>query len=244
MNVVLYGATGMIGSRVLTELVSRGHHVTAVVRNPSKVPQLDDVKAVKGDALDAGDVAAKVAGAEAVVSAYAPPQDDPGKALDAVRGLIKAVKEGGAKRLLVVGGAGSLLVAPGVDLIDSGHLPEQWKAIAIAHRDVLGLLKTSDIDWTYFSPAAFIQLGERTGKFRLGGDSLVVDDKGESKISAEDYAIALVDELEQAKHIRARFTAFLDFEKPNGHGKREASRTGTAGIEIKYALVPMDRRLM
>ena len=116
MNVVLYGATGMIGSRVLTELLSRGHHVTAVARNPSKVSQQSGVTAVQGDALDAKDVAAKVAGADVVVSSYAPPQDGPGKLLDAVRVLISGVKEGGAKRLLVVGGAGSLLVAPGVDL--------------------------------------------------------------------------------------------------------------------------------
>jgi hypothetical protein len=206
MNVVLYGATGMIGSRVLSELLSRGHHVTAVARNPSKVPQQSGVTAVRGDVLDAKDIAAKVAGADAVVSSYAPPQDDPGKVLDAVRALISGVKEGGAKRLLVVGGAGSLLVAPGVDLIDSGHLPAEYKAIAIAHRDALALLKASDIDWTYFSPAAFIQPGERTGKFRLGGDSLLLDGQAPGRISAEDYAIALVDELEQPKHIRQRFT--------------------------------------
>lgn len=207
MNVVLYGATGMIGSRVLKELLSRGHRVTAVVRDPTKVPQLDGIVAAKGDALDAGDVAAKTAGADVVISAYAPPQEQPEKMVDAVRALIAGVKESGAKRVLVVGGAGSLFVAPDVDVIDSGHLPEQWKGIAIAHRDALDVLKASDIDWTYFSPAAFIQPGERTGKFRLGGDSLVVDDKGTSSISAEDYAIALVDELEHPKHIRKRFTA-------------------------------------
>lgn len=207
MNVVLYGATGMIGSRVLKELLSRGHRVTAVVRDPTKVPQLDGIVAAKGDALDAGDVAAKTAGADVVISAYAPPQEQPEKMVDAVRALIAGVKESGAKRVLVVGGAGSLFVAPDVDVIDSGHLPEQWKGIAIAHRDALNVLKASDIDWTYFSPAAFIQPGERTGKFRLGGDSLVVDDKGTSSISAEDYAIALVDELEHPKHIRKRFTA-------------------------------------
>ncbi len=207
MNVVLYGATGMIGSRVLKELLSRGHRVTAVVRDTTKVPQLDGIVAAKGDALDAGDVTAKTAGADVVISAYAPPQEQPEKMVDAVRALIAGVKGSGAKRVLVVGGAGSLFVAPDVDVIDSGHLPEQWKGIAIAHRDALNVLKASDIDWTYFSPAAFIQPGERTGKFRLGGDSLVVDDKGTSSISAEDYAIALVDELEHPKHIRKRFTA-------------------------------------
>ena len=205
MNVVLYGATGMIGSRVLAELLSRGHHVTAVLRDPSKVPHQSGVTAVKGNVLDAKDVAAKVAGADAVVSAISPPPDATGQLLDSIHSLVAGVKEGRAKRLLVVGGAGSLLVAPGVDLIDSGHLPEQYKAIAIAHRDSLNALKTTDINWTYFSPAAFIQPGERTGKFRLGGDFLVADEKGNSSISAEDYAIALVDELEKPKYIRQRF---------------------------------------
>jgi len=207
MNVVLYGATGMIGSRVLNELLARGHSVTAVVRDAAKVPQLDGVIALKGDVLDGQDIAAKTARADAVVSAFSPPSAEPEKLLDAVRALIAGVKESGAKRLLVVGGAGSLFVAPGVDIIDSGHLPEQWKTIAIAHRNALNLLRAADIDWTYFSPAAFIQPGERTGKFRLGGDSLVVDEKGTSSISAEDYAIALVDELEHPSHSRKRFTA-------------------------------------
>jgi putative NADH-flavin reductase len=206
MNVVLYGASGMIGSRVLKELVSRGHQVTAVVRDPSKVPASPGVKVVQGDALDAKDVAAKVAGADAVVSSYAPPVDKVGTLLDAVRALIAGTKEAGVKRLLVVGGAGSLLVKPGVDVIDAGFLPPEYKEIAIAHRDALGILKSADLDWTYFSPPAFIQPGERTGKFRVGDDSLITDEKGNSSISAEDYAIALVDELEHPKHARQRFT--------------------------------------
>jgi hypothetical protein len=165
------------------------------------------VLALTGDALDAKDVAEKTAGADVVVSSYAPPQNDPGKLLDATRALIAGMKEGGAKRLLVVGGAGSLLVAPNVDLIDSGHLPPEYKAIAIAHRDALRLLKASDIDWTYFSPAAFIEPGVRTGNFRLGGDFLLLDGQAPGRISAEDYAIALADELELPKHRRQRFTA-------------------------------------
>jgi putative NADH-flavin reductase len=207
MNVVLYGASGMVGSRLLKELVSRGHQVTAVVRNPSKVPASPGVKVVQGDALDAKDVAAKVAGADAVISSHAPPADKSETLVDAIRALIAGTKEAGVKRLLVVGGAGSLLVAPGVDVIASGHLPAEYMEIAIAHRNALGVLKSADLDWTYFSPPAFIQPGERTGKFRLGGDSLIADEKGNSSISAEDYAIALVDELEQPKHTRQRFTA-------------------------------------
>jgi uncharacterized protein len=205
MNVVLFGASGMIGSRVLNELVSRGHRVIAVVRDPSKVAARPHVGAIKGDILDPDDVASKIRGADAVISAYSP-----GGAVDdlltATRSLIAGLHKADARRLIVVGGAGSLLVAPRVDLIDSGHLPEQWKAIAIAHRDALNLLRESDLAWTYFSPAAFIEPGQHTGKFRLGGDNLLADEQGNSRISAEDYAVALVDELENPKHLRQRFT--------------------------------------
>jgi putative NADH-flavin reductase len=206
MNVVLYGATGMIGSRILQELLTRGHKVTAVVRDPSRVPANANVKAVKGDQTDAADVAAKTKGADAIITAYSPGPDAVTKVLDATRSLIAGAKQAGVKRVIMVGGAGSLFVAPGVDLIDSGHLPDEWKAIAIAHRDALKILRESNLDWTSLSPAAFIQPGERTGKFRLGTDNLVADEQHQSKISAEDYAVALVDELEQPKHIRQRFT--------------------------------------
>lgn len=206
MNVVLYGATGMIGSRVLKELVSRGHHVTAIVRDPSKVAPQPSVTVVKGDIFDSQQVAAQAKGADAVVSAYGPKPDAAEDVVPATRSLLAGLKEAGVKRLIVVGGAASLYVAPGVDIIDSGKLPEEYKAVAIAHRDVLKFLRTTDLDWTYFSPAAVIQPGERTGKFRLGDDWLVADEKGNSTISAEDYAIALVDELENPKHIRQRFT--------------------------------------
>jgi len=207
MNVVLYSGTGMIGSRVLNELISRGHTVTAVVRDPSKVPAHPGVRAVKGDIFDADDIAARVKRADAVISAYGPGAGDVNDLIRATHSLITGLDKSDVKRLIFVGGAGSLLVKPGVDVIDSGFLPEAYKAIAIAHRDALKLLRESDLDWTYFSPAGFIQPGERTGKFRLGTDSLITDDKGNSSISAEDYAIALVDELEHPRHIRQQFTA-------------------------------------
>lgn len=206
MNVVLYGASGMIGSRILKELISRGHGVTVVVRDPAKVPASANVKPVRGDALNAESVASAVKGADAVISAYGPGTGNPKLMGDSTRALIMGSKKAGVKRVLMVGGAGSLLVAPGVDLIDSGHLPEQWRGIAVAHRDALKILRESDLDWTSLSPAGFIQPGERTGKFRLGGEWLVKDEKGSSSISAEDYAVALVDELEKPQHIRQRFT--------------------------------------
>ena len=206
MNVVLYSATGMIGSRILKELISRGHCITAVVRDPSKVPAHPAVATLKGDIFDADDIAAKTIGADAVVSAYGPGTGDVNDLVKATRSLIAGLHKADTRRLIFVGGAGSLHVAPGVDLIDSGHLPKEYKAIAIAHRDALKILNESDLLWTYFSPPGFIQPGQRTGKFRLGTTSLIADDKGNSSISAEDYAVALVDELETPKHIHEQFT--------------------------------------
>jgi hypothetical protein len=206
MNVVLYSATGMIGSRILNELISRGHNITAVVRDPSKVPAHPAVAAIKGDILDPDDVAAHAVGVDAVISAYGPGAGDVHDLVRATRALIAGLHKADTHRLIFVGGAGSLLVAPGTDVIDSGHLPEAYMAIAIAHRDALKLLSDSDLLWTYFSPAGSIQPGQRTGKFRLGSTSLIADDKGNSSISAEDYAVALVDELENPKHIRQQFT--------------------------------------
>lgn len=205
MNAVLFGATGMIGSCILKELVSRGHQVIAVVRDPSRVPNEPGIKAVQGDVLNTAAVADVVKGADAVISAYSPGQR-PAAIVDATQSLIAGLKQAGMKRLIEVGGAGSLFVAPNVRLVDAPNFPSAWKEIALAHGDALEVLRNSDLDWTYFSPAAFIQPGERTGKFRLGIDTLVEDEKGTSRISAEDYAIALVDELERPKHIRQRFT--------------------------------------
>jgi putative NADH-flavin reductase len=207
MKVVLFGASGMIGSWVLDELVRRGHAVTAVARHPETVQAVNGVKAVQGDVTDPASVAAVAKGADAAISAYAPPHTDPGKILDATRALLAGLKQAGVRRLIAVGGAGSLEVAPGVQLVDTPEFPSAWMAIAVAHRDVLPILKQSDLDWTYFSPAALIGPGVRTGKFRLGGTRLIANDRGESRISAEDYAVALVDELENSQNIRKQFTA-------------------------------------
>ncbi len=207
MKVVLYGASGMIGSRVLHELLSRGHKVTAVVRNPEKLAAAAGVKVLKGDVTDAASVAATAAGTEAAISAYAAPQDQPEMVVTATHSLLAGLAKAGVPRMIVVGGAGSLEVAPGVQLVDTPQFPEQWKANALAHRKTLPILKESNLDWTYLSPAALIEPGQRTGKFRVGGTRLVTNDKGESRISAEDFAIVLVDELEHPKHVRQQFTA-------------------------------------
>jgi putative NADH-flavin reductase len=206
MKVVLYGASGMIGSRILEELLSRGHQVTAVVRDPAKLGSTNaDVKA--GDVLSTASVAETAAGADAAISAYAPPPSDTERVIDATRALIAGLRQAHVQRFLMVGGAGSLEVAPGLMLEDAPDFPEAWKAIASAHTDALEVLKgVADLDWTYLSPAALIQPGERTGKFRLGVNDLITDAAGASRISSEDYAVAMVDELENPRHIRQRFT--------------------------------------
>jgi len=205
MRVALYGATGMIGSRILTELVSRGHQVTAVARHPEKLAG-QKIAVKLGDVLDPESVAATARGSDAAISAYGPPPDDTKKMVDSVRSLVKGLTASGVGRFLMVGGAGSLEAAPGTQVVDLPGFPEPYRAIALAHRDALQVLKTSALDWTSFSPAAVIEPGARTGKFRLDTDKLVADEKGESKISAEDYAVALVDELENPRHVKQRFT--------------------------------------
>jgi putative NADH-flavin reductase len=200
MNIALIGASGFIGSRLLAELAARGHTATAIVRNPGKVAALPGVTPVKGDVFDKDGLAKLVAGHDAAISAVHFTASDP-------EILLAAVKQSGVKRYLVVGGAGSLEVAPGVKLFDTPEFPAVYRDEARKGGVFLDLLKREQaLDWTFLSPSALIQPGERTGKFRLGEDRLLVDDKGNSTISAEDYAVALVDELENPAHSRRRFT--------------------------------------
>jgi uncharacterized protein len=206
LKVVLYGATGKAGSVILKELVDRGHTVVAAARTPQKVQKLKNVSTVQDDLSDPAKIASIVKGVDAVVSAYGPPPDDTSQIIGATDRLVKGVEQAGGPRLIVVGGAGSLFVAPGVTVRESGHVPKEWIPIADAHIQVLKNLKQSSIDWTYFSPAGFFEPGQRTGKFRLGKDDLIVDAQGNSRISFQDYAIALVDELENPQHRRDRFT--------------------------------------
>jgi len=207
VKVALYGATGKSGSRILKELISRGHQVIAIARNPSKVPQPEGSVSVRQDDLsDPQKIAAAVEGADAVVSAYAPPPDDSDAIVGVTQRQVEALNPGKKTRLVVVGGAGGLNVAPGVTLVDSGYLPEAYLPIARAHVKALDVLKASGSDWTYLAPAAYFEPGERTGKFRLGKDELIADAQQQSRISMEDYAIALVDELEKPRHRRQRFS--------------------------------------
>ena len=208
LNIALFGATGMIGSRIAAEAARRGHQVTALARDPKRVPaDVANLTAVKADLLDAASVAAAVRGHDVVASAYAPPQDDAAIVVKATHSLVEGVRAAGLKRLVVVGGAGSLEVAPGKQLVDTEGFPEIYKPVALAHRDALTFYRTqNDLDWTFFAPAAMIAPGERTGVFRTGADTLLADASGNSRISAEDYAVAFVDELEQGRFIHKAAT--------------------------------------
>ncbi len=206
MKVVLFGASGMIGSRVLEELASRGHTVIAAARRPEKIETSEGITAVEADADDPQSVANAADGADAAVCAIAPPHDNPSSLAGIVSSLMDGLGRAGVKRLIVVGGAGSLEIAPGIQIVDTPEFPKEWLGIARAHREILPLLKASRFDWGYFSPAGVIQPGERTGKFRMGGKEFLTDANGESRISAEDYAVALVDELERPRRIHQQFT--------------------------------------
>jgi putative NADH-flavin reductase len=199
-RVALIGASGKVGSRVLAELVSRGYTVTGIGRNPESVPAGPHVTAAKGDVGEPAALAKVLAGHDAIISAVPFLTTDP----DA---LIGAVRTSGVKRYIVVGGAATLLNDKGVRLLDTPplstmDLPEPAAGARFLER----LRLVSDLDWTFFSPAVQFTAGERTGKFRLGGDQVVTDAAGKSRISFEDYAIALVDELDKPAHIRKRFT--------------------------------------
>jgi putative NADH-flavin reductase len=206
MNIVMFGATGTLGSRILDELISRGHNITAVVRDPAKLAGRENVTGTSGDIYDPSDVADAARGADIVVSAYGPGSENPNLLVNATESLIAGTTEAGVRRLLTVGGAGTLEVATGVQLVDTRDFPVEWKEIARAHRDALELLRSSGLDWTNITPPAFIHPGERTGKYRLGANELLTDERGKSEISAEDFAIALADEVENRRHVRTRFT--------------------------------------
>jgi putative NADH-flavin reductase len=200
MKVALIGATGRIGSKITAELLGRGHSVTAIVRNPDKAPGHANVKALKGDVTDPDSVAALVRGHDAVISS-AP--FNPGISVK----VLEAVHKSGVKRYIAVGGAGSLKAADGKLVMENPQIPVEWLPPIKEGSELLKLLRADQqLDWTFFSPAVQIGPGERTGKFRLGGDEVVASADGKSSISYDDYAIALVDELENPKHVRRRFT--------------------------------------
>lgn len=210
MKIAVVAASGRIGSRIVNEALDRGHEVRAVVRHPEKITlQNPRLTVAQGDALDAKSLADAIRGAEVVISAYSPgfgPNDDQSLFSVAAQNLIEAVKQTDAQRLIMVGGAGSLEVAPGVRLVDTPEFPDFVRPHSLAGAESFRILRESDIDWTYFSPAIEIEPGTRTGTYRIGTDNPIFDAQGKSFISMEDYAAALLDEVEVPQFIRKRFT--------------------------------------
>lgn len=210
MKIVIIGASGKIGSRILEEALTRGHQVTAIVRHPEKITvQNPNLIVVKADVLR-DNVNELVKGHDVVISAYNPGWSNPdiyNEQIKGARAIIEGVKKSGIKRLLVVGGAGSLEVAPGVQHMDTMNVTEQVKGGILATRETLYMLrKENELEWTFLSPPATIADGKRTGNYRVGKDLLLKDKNGESKISTQDYAVAMLDELEHPQHVRERFT--------------------------------------
>lgn len=209
MNIAVFGATGRIGSRIVLEALNRGHNVTAAVRHPENYTEKHpNLQVAKSDIFDSQDVESAVFDHDAVVSAYSNTKGaQPSTIAEVAVPLINGLKQAHVKRLLVVGGAGSLEVAPGIQLVDTPSFPPEYKETGLAHRDALkAYQQEKELDWTYLSPSAEITPGERTGKFRIGTTQLLVDSNGKSHISMEDYAVAVINELENPQFIRKQFT--------------------------------------
>jgi putative NADH-flavin reductase len=210
MKIALIGGTGFVGSAVLQELLQRGHQVTALARHPTKYTPREHLSVVSADVLDAQQLATAVKGHDAVISAYNPGWKEPqiyDLYLQGTRAIFDGMKRSGVKRLLVVGGAGSLFVAPGVQGVDTPQFPAEWKQGALGAREALNMIRNeTTLDWSFVSPAMMLVPGERTGKFRLGGDEVLMNGDQPASVSVADLAVAIVDEIEQPRHVKRRFT--------------------------------------
>lgn len=211
MKIALIGATGFTGTAVLNEALGRGHQVTAIARNPEKITVKNDNLILKSVNINDVDALAEVLkGHDAVSSSYNAGWTNPNMYADFIKGsedIQAATKKSGVKRLIVIGGAGSLEIAPGVQLVDTPQFPAEWKEGATAARDYLNILKKeTDLDWTFLSPAINLHPGTRTDVFRLGTDNPVFDAENKSEISVEDLAVALINELENKQFVQKRFT--------------------------------------
>jgi hypothetical protein len=215
MKVAIIGASGFVGSALVKEALQRGHQVTAIVRNPEKVTlSAPNLTVIATDVFQQDDLASQLKGTEVVISAYNAGWTNPNLYNDFIKGseaIQHAVKKAGVKRLIVIGGAGSLEVTPGVQLVDTPQFPAEFKSGATAARDYFTTLKKEqELDWTFFSPAIEMHQGTagiRRGSYRTGLDNPVFDENGRSVLSVEDLAVAILDETEKPKHIRRRFTA-------------------------------------
>ena len=204
MRIIVFGANGRQGSRLVTEALERGHEVTAAVRSEDRAGDVDErAQVVVADALDPDRVADVSAGHDVALNATRE------RHADIARALLNGLSRAGVKRLIIVGGASSLEVAPGVRLFDTPEFRDEWKAEAASGIESLDVYRAADTDveWTYVSPGALLAPGERTGSYRTGGEQLLVGEDGSSAISMEDFAIALLDEVERPQHPNQRFTA-------------------------------------
>lgn len=213
MKIALIGATGFVGSAILKEALNRGINITAIVRHPDKIKAQKNLTIVKGDVMDTNKLAETFKGNDVIVSAYNAGWTNPdlyNEFLKGSKSIQEAVKKSGVKRYVVIGGAGSLFIEPDVQIVDTPAFPDAWKPGALAARDYLNFLKNEkELDWTFISPAIEMNEGnpgERTGVYRIGLDKPVFDENHKSYISVYDLAMAIVDEVENSKHIRERFT--------------------------------------
>ena len=211
MKLVLFGAGGQVAQRIAREALNRGHEVVGVARSAAAVRSDNErMIIVQGDASDPSSVAKISRGADVIVSALSPRPSPSGRPATSLAAAARALVEGASRahvpRLIVVGGAGSLEVAPGVRLVDTPGFPEVYKPESLDQADALTVYRTAagNLDWTYISPAAEIGPGTRTGHYRTSDDALLADEKGKSFISYEDYAKAVLDEIEHPTHPRAR----------------------------------------
>ncbi|MEO8334604.1 MAG: NAD(P)H-binding protein [bacterium] len=213
MHLVVFGAGGNVGQHIVSEALSRQHRVTAAVRDEATILPQHNLDVVEADATDPTSVAQVSSGADAIVSAISPRPGQDGRPASSLSTAANALTEGarraGVRRLIIVGGAGSLELAPGQQLVDQPDFPEAYKPEALAQRDALAIYRggsAHDLDWTYISPAAEVRPGRRTGAYRVSGDQLLTNDAGESTISFEDFAVAVLDQIEQHAHVGERIS--------------------------------------
>lgn len=208
MKIALIGASGYVGSALRDEALARGHQLSGLVGHPDKLPAHPRLTALKVDVMNEAALAEKLRGHKLVISAFSghAQPDVREYYVQGMKHILNATRIAGVPRLLVVGGAGALNVAPGVALLDTPNFPKEWRSTAEGARDALALLQASDLDWTMLAPSAMLESGRRTGQFRLGKDDLLVDEKGDSRISTQDYAMAMLNEAELPRHSRQRFT--------------------------------------
>lgn len=210
MKIALIGATGFVGSFILKEALNRGHQVTGISRHPEKLPEHKNLNREKADVMNESTTIELLKGHDVVVAAFNPGWSNPdiyNLYIKGISSILNEIKASGVKRLFIVGGAGSLEIKPGVQLVDTPDFPKEYKEGALAARDALNILKKeNNLNWTFISPSIVLKPGKRTGQFRYSTDQLLFNNNGESKISTEDLALAIIDEIKNLEYVKKRFT--------------------------------------